>query len=156
MTHYTIQRLHEMDRSAIKNHLLRLDKNDRYLRFFAALGDFAIEHYADNVIDLKDGAAFGVIDGNGRLVGLAHASRIQISESRVSAEVGFSIDADERSNGLASRLMERVITHCRDHGVNTLFMSCLRENKKMQSLARKFGLNMTINFDEAYAELELT
>jgi hypothetical protein len=33
-------------------------------------------------------------------------------------------------------------------------MCCLRENKKMQKLARNFGLHVVVDADEAYADLE--
>jgi hypothetical protein len=32
-------------------------------------------------------------------------------------------------------------------------MSCLRQNQQMQAVAKSFGLKMTIDFHEAYAEL---
>jgi RimJ/RimL family protein N-acetyltransferase len=86
---------------------------------------------------------------------LAHASRINTTPNRVTCEVGFSVDADERGNGLARMLMKAVLEYCHESGVNTLFMSCLRSNKKMQAIATSFGLQMTINFDEAYAEIEI-
>lgn len=152
---YAIVVLGDLDRIAIRSHFLRLSKDDRYLRFFTALSDSAVENYAMNVMDLEHGRAFGGIDGNGRLVGLAHASRIQATPNRVTCEVGFSVDEDERGHGLAQLLMRAVLEYCKESGVNTLYMSCLRSNKRMQALAKSFGLNMTINFDEAYAELEI-
>lgn len=153
MTEFKIVELHEADRSAIRNHLMRLSHEDRYLRFFATLNDSAIEHYAMDMIDLHNGCAFGAIDGNGRLVGLAHAGAIKTKDGKQQCEVGFSIDADVRSRGLSKLLMAQVLIYCQNHDVEKLCMSCLRENKRMQALARYFGLKMTIDFEEAYAEL---
>jgi RimJ/RimL family protein N-acetyltransferase len=155
MADFTIIELTDGDRIAVRNHLLRLSNEDRHLRFFAAMSDYAVEHYAMKVMDLIAGTAFGAVDGNGRLVGLAHASRIFLSGDRVQCEVGFSIDRDERSKGLSKLLMARVLIHCQNNGVEKLCMSCLRENKRMQALAKSFGLTMKIDFDEAYAELKI-
>lgn len=155
MTDFTIVELNESDRPAIRNHLVRLSADDRRLRFFATLSDGAIEHYAMKVMDLRDGTAFGAVDGNGRLVGLALASKIFVTENRIQCEVGFSIDHEERSKGLSKLLMARVLIHCQNNKVEKLCMSCLRENKRMQNLAKSFGLTMKLDFDEAYAELRM-
>lgn len=71
------------------------------------------------------------------------------------AELGVSVDSDMRTKGLGKRLMDRAITYCQTSNVNTLFMSCLRENKVMQKLAREFGLRLVVNADEAMAELDM-
>lgn len=155
MTDFTIVELTEADRIPIRNHLLRLSPEDRQLRFFAGMSDAAIERYALKVMDMDRGTAFGAVDGNGRLVGLAHASRIYTNNGKVQCEVAFSIDSDERSKGLSKLLMARVLIHCQNHGVEKLCMSCLRENRKMQRVAESFGLTMKIDFNEAYAELKL-
>ena len=152
---FIVTTLDEEDRSKIESHLLRLSKEDRYLRFFAALGDSQIKHYA-STIDLKKGKAFGIITlPDRKLVALAHVSEIEKSDHRVIAEMGVSVDADVRVQGLGKRLMDRTVTYCQTHGINTLFMSCLRENKVMQKLAKDFDLRIVLDAGEAMAELDL-
>lgn len=154
---FIISSLDDEDRPKIRSHLMRMNHEDRYLRFFATLSDSAIEHYAMNILDLKHGRAFGIITiPDRRLIGLAHVSRIELGERRVSAEVGISIDEEYRSKGLSKRLMDRALVYCRSNGVNTIYMSCLRENKRVQAVARAAGLKVVANADEAMAELELT
>lgn len=153
---FIISSLDDEDRPKIKSHLLRMNHEDRYLRFFATLGDSAIDHYAMKIIDLKHGKAFGIITiPDRKLIGLAHVSRIEVGEHRISAEIGISVDSEYRSKGLSKRLMDRALVYCRSNGVNTIYMSCLRENKRVQAVARAAGLKVVVNADEAVAQLEL-
>lgn len=136
----------------INAHLLRLDVNDRYLRFFAALNDEAVTRYVYEMIDFKTQKGYGIYDTDKKtLIAFAHI----IEDGNGTAEVGISVDKNLRGAGLAKDLMERILVHCKANGVNTIFMSCLRENKIMQSIARKAGLDVVIEHDEAVAKLNL-
>ena len=147
--------LSTLDLDAIEDHLLRLNQEDRYLRFFTFLSDEAIRGYVRRVLNLTEGRGFGIFDGD-RLVAFAHVSRIEEVGIRVTAELGISVNEDFRGQGLSTLLMDRGILYCRNNRINTLFMSCLRENRAMQHVARKAGLATYTNADEAFAELQLT
>jgi len=149
MTTFHITELGEQHRPLIRDHLLRLSKEDRQLRFFSAVGDFMITRYAMELIDFHRDIVFGEIQ-DGKLIGMSSISNIE----GVGCEAAFSIDEDQRGTGLARELMRAVIQRCRTLGVHKICMSCLRRNVKMQALARSFGMDMKITFDEAYAELE--
>ena len=154
---FIISTLDDEDLPKIRSHLLRLNQEDRYLRFFTIAKDALIERYVRDHIDLVFGRGFGIITiPDRRLIGFAHASRIENENGRVSVEVGFSVDREFRGQGLAKRLMDRVLTYCRTHHVDTMYMSCLRENRAMQAIARNAGLRIVTNADEAVAELELS
>ena len=147
----TIEPLDSSAKQQVYEHLLRLSPDDRYLRFCITAGDSFIQRYVFEVMDLSRDLAFGAYS-DGKLVGLANIAIV----SDTSCELAFSIDADFRGTGLARSLMKTAIARCRELGVTKLCMSCLRENRKMQALATSFGLNMTITYDEAYAELGVT
>jgi GNAT superfamily N-acetyltransferase len=154
MTHHNIVTLDYRDLNEIEAHLKRLDKGDRYLRFFAALGDSAIEHYAHN-IDLDNGKLFGSWNQYGDLIGYAQLAGIGLMNDRKSAEFAMSIDKEHRGTGLARQLMKRCINFCKADGIEFLFMSCLRENQKMRALAQAEGLKVVVDHEEAIAELNL-
>lgn len=141
------------DAPLILSHYLRLSKEDRYLRFCSALSDYAITQFVNELMDFADGVAFGIMT-DGELVGVAYVGKIYEQDGRDTAEAGFSIDAEHRGEGHASLLMSAIIGYCRGRRVQTLFMSCLRENKRMQTIARNFGLRVIIDREEAYADLE--
>jgi GNAT superfamily N-acetyltransferase len=56
----------------------------------------------------------------------------------VAAEAAFSVERDWQDSGIGTELLERTLRSARNRGVATLYMVCLRENARMQSLARKF------------------
>ena len=140
------------DAPLILAHYLRLSKEDRYLRFCSALSDYAITRFVNEMMDFANGVSFGILS-DGELVGVAYVSPTYESDGRNAAEAGFSIDADHRGEGHASLLMSAIIGYCRGAHVETLVMSCLRENKRMQKIARNFGLRVVIDREEAYADI---
>lgn len=144
----TIEQLEPTNRQQVYEHLLRLSPEDRYLRFCTAASDAFIHRYVFEVMNLGLSPSFGAFV-DGKLVGFAHIAVIDLEK----CELAFTIDEEHRGTGLARNLMKTAIAWCRGHGMKKLCMSCLRQNKKMQALATSFGLNMTITYDEAYAEL---
>ena len=147
----TIEQLDEINRLQIYEHLIRLSKEDRYLRFCSTVNDSFIHRYVYSMMNLARDPVYGAfIDG--KLIGIASIAVIDAK----SCELAFSIDYGYRGTGLARNLMKTAIARCHELGMQKLCMSCLRTNKKMQALARSFGLSMTIEFDEAYAELGIT
>jgi RimJ/RimL family protein N-acetyltransferase len=140
------------DAPQILAHYLRLSKEDRYLRFCSALSDYAITRFVNELMDFADGVAFGILI-DGQVVGVAYIGKTYEADGRDTAEAGFSIDADHRGEGHASLLMSAIIGYCRGARIQTLVMSCLRENKRMQQIARNFGLRVVIDREEAYADL---
>jgi RimJ/RimL family protein N-acetyltransferase len=106
---------------------------------------------------LSESRGFGIYDpsDSNRLIAFAHLTGEERIESGCRAELGISIDKEFRNIGLASRLLDRILTYCRAHGVNTLFMSCLRQNSTMQRLAKRAGLRLVLDHHEALAELNL-
>lgn len=144
--------LTNQDRQLILEHYIRLSPEDRRLRFFATLKDEVITNFVNNIMDLEEGVAFGILV-DGAVVAVAYIGKSEVKEDRIEAEAGFSIDFSHRSRGYASILMAAIIGYCKGAGVDTLVMCCLRENKKMQAVARNFGLRIVLDADEAYADL---
>lgn len=149
-----ISSLSNSDKPKILDHLKRLDSGDRYLRFFAALNDEALERYVYDAIDLSNSKAFGIFR-NDKLVAFAHLSCITSKDGIKSAEVGVTVDKDFRDKKFAKILMDRMLVFCKATGVNRLFMSCLKQNNKMRQIAKSAGLKVVVDHEEALAELNL-
>jgi GNAT superfamily N-acetyltransferase len=152
MPSYTIQELRSEDRICVFNHLLRLDKADRYTRFCSAANDAFIHMYAYQKLDFKNGKVFGAVDENGRVIGVAMACHVESAAGHTEIEAAFSIDKENRGQGVAQQLMDAIVLYCHDHGVTRLCMECLRYNQKMRALAVRSGLEITVDAQEAYAE----
>lgn len=146
-----IVNLAESDKPAILRHLLRLDSNDRYLRFFAVVNDSLIEKYVDSGIDMTKDKAYAIFNG-GEIVAFAH---MILSSKSNEAEIGISVDKEFRKRGGARKMLDRILVNCHARSVNTLFMSCLRQNQAMQKIAKSAGLNVIIDHDEAIAKLDI-
>lgn len=147
----TVERLSEINSGQVYEHLVGLSAEDRRLRFCMTVKDDYIHKYVYGVMNFDRDPSFGAFF-DGRLVGLASICLV----NEKSWEFAMSIEFGYRGTGLARHLMRETIAAARELGAERLCMSCLRENKKMQALAESFGLNMTITYDEAYAELGVT
>lgn len=148
---FTVERLYDLNREQVYDHLVGLSSEDRRLRFCMTVKDDYIRNYVYGVMNFDRDPSFGAFI-NGRLVGLASICLV----SEKSWEFAMSIEFGYRGTGLARHLMRETIDTARELGAERLCMSCLRENRKMRALAESFGLNMTITYDEAYAELGVT
>jgi GNAT superfamily N-acetyltransferase len=144
-----VSELSARQRPALERHFLALGPEDRRLRFGIPLGDTALRTYVQR-IDFEHGAAFGVLDDELELLGVAHLAR-----DAASAELGVSVLAPQRGRGLGGALLARAHTHARNWGARTLFMHCLRENGAMMHLARKQGMALASEAGEVDAHLLL-
>lgn len=155
MPQYFLSTLSNLDKPAVLAHLMRLNTKDRYMRFFAAVSDYVLEKYVEKM-DLNKDASFGIYDCDGvTLIAFAHVGAEERTEKGKVAELGISVELHKRGLGLAKKLMSRTLVYCRANNIGTLYMSCLRENKAMQHLAKENGLSVVLEHDEAIAELAL-
>src|SRR5690606_28077353 len=69
------------------------------------------------------------------------------------AEAAFSVERNWQNHGLGTLLMGRVIRAARNRGIKRLYMSCLAENGKMQSIARKHDAELRFECGEAIGEI---
>lgn len=153
---FLVAELDDSDKDAVYSHLMKLSPSDRYMRFFAALGDHALHKYVYDTVDFSNSRGYGIFaEDRKTLIAFAHVTGIESDGSGKSAELGISVDVDYRKRGLARRLMDRTLVYCKSHDIGMLYMSCLRENKAMQHLATSSGLQVILDHGEAIAKLKL-
>jgi len=128
-------RLEPRDADRYADHLLRLDDEDRRLRFFKDPPEFMIVMHAGAAA--CDGRiAFGwEDDGEIRAAGelVADPDRPNVGE------LAFSVEKDWRRRGLGAALMDALINAGARAGFTTLELEFLPENRSMQALARGFS-----------------
>jgi GNAT superfamily N-acetyltransferase len=144
-----IRQLPASERPVLARHFLALGQEDRRLRFGVPLNDAAISRYVEG-IDFALDAVFGVTNDELQLLGAAHLAR-----SSGHAELGVSVLAGHRGQGIGGALLERAHLHARNWGVRELFMHCLSENRQMLHLARKHGMEVVAASGESDAWLKL-
>jgi GNAT superfamily N-acetyltransferase len=132
---YVIRAVEDNERAALLAHFLALDSEDRRLRFGNPLADELITHYVD-ALDFSSSALIGAFDAEGRIAAVAH---IAFGEDE-RAEIGLSVRADARGQGLGTRIFKRAASLARARRVKFIDMHFLSENMAMQHIARKAGM----------------
>lgn len=150
-----LSQLTEADRAAMLDHLLRLDTDDRTQRFSYRASDEVVQAYIARLDFVRD-AHFGIwapADAGGGLVALTH---LAFDAGQQPAEVGVSVDAAWRRNGLATRLLRRAILHARNRGVTDVVMYFLPYNTELSELARHLGMSLSLGEGSGIARLQGT
>ncbi|MCB1968906.1 MAG: GNAT family N-acetyltransferase [Geminicoccaceae bacterium] len=147
-----IRRLGRLDLPAIADHLLRLEPEDRRLRFGTRLSDDGIRaHIAQ--IDWSS-AVLLAAEHDGRIVGLGEMRACSAGRERT-AEVAFSVDRVWRGRDIGSELLRRLSTAARNRGIHTLLIACQLDNGRMLRLAHHVGARIHIDHGDVEARVDL-
>ena len=153
-----VHQLTRADLDRITRHFLKLDAEDRRLRFGFALDDGGICAYCAQ-LDFDKGALFGVFGSFGVLggpdTGLELDGVAHLALWRGTGETGLSVLASARGAGIGALLFDRALLHARNSGVAELFMHSLRENAAIRHIAQRAGMRIVTDANEADAFLEL-
>ncbi len=146
----TIRKLWPTETDAFRDHLLRLDKDSRRMRFAHSVSDQFIEDYAARMHDMGS-IVFAYTEG--QQVHAAAELRKLGDRWGDEAEAAFSVEMAFQDHGLGGELMGRVIRSARNRGIHRLYMSCLAENSKMQAIARKHEADLKFEYGEVIGEI---
>ncbi len=139
---------------ALRDLLLRLGRDDRALRFGAAMGDAGIEAHCRRLGQAGLGVrVIGAFD-DGRLIAAAELWFSAGPPPR-SCEVAIAVDAPWRGQGIGGVLLGRAVLAARNRRADRLQLSCLPENRPMQSLASRFTHELRVREGGAEAEIRL-
>jgi RimJ/RimL family protein N-acetyltransferase len=133
-----------------RDHLLRLDKDSRRMRFAHGVSDSFIEEYASRMGDMGAIVYAYVVDGEVR--GAAELKKLGDTWGK-EAEAAFSVELTYQEHGIGTDLMGRVIRAARNRGVQHLYMSCLEENAKMQTIARKHQAQLRFELGDVVGQI---
>ena len=129
-----IRRLWPTETDKFRDHLLRLDKESRRMRFAHSVSDAFIEEYARRMTEYGSLVYGHLVDGKVR--GAAELRRLGDTWGD-EAEAAFSVERAYQDHGVGTELMGRVVRAARNRNIRRLYMSCLADNAKMQAIARK-------------------
>jgi len=139
----TFRKLWPTETEKFRDHLLRLDKETRRLRFGMPVNDQFISEYASRTGDWNSLIHAFVVNGEVR----AAAELRRIGDHWTGeAEAAFSVETDYQNQGIGSELLARVVRSARNRGISRLYMNCLLENRKMQRVAKKH--EASLQFDQ--------
>lgn len=150
-----VRELHAGHRAEILRHLLRLNEEDRRLRFGTQTSDAVIQGYVER-LDFNKDTIFGVFDLNLKLIGMAHLAYLpKIKGQARAAEFGVSVLPEGRSQGFGTALLQRSAVHSRNTRIEALYVHCLSRNKAMMQLAQNAGMSVEYAYGDADASLKL-
>jgi GNAT superfamily N-acetyltransferase len=141
----TIRKMWPTETDKFRDHLLRLGKDSRRLRFGTPVGDAFIADYASRVTDMRCLVHGCFKDGAMR----AAAEMRQIGDhTSADAEGAFSVEEPFQNQGIGTDLLGRMLRAARNRGISRLYMNCLAENVKMQRIARKYRAELHFDHGE--------
>ena len=146
----TIRKLWPTETGKFRDHLLRLDKNSRRMRFAHGVPDAYIEDYAARMADMG-AIVYGYFDGP-EVRAAAELKKLGDTWGR-EAEAAFSVEQPLQEHGIGTELMGRVIRAARNRGVQHLCISCLAENGKMRAIARHYEAELRFEYGEVIGDI---
>lgn len=146
----SIRRVLRTETHLIESHLLRLEGDARRRRFGHDVSDQFIHDYALHGADIGN-LTFGYFcDGEIRAIAELRQSGREFGHT---AEVAFSVERPFAGQGIGTRMMGRIIRAARNRGLKHLILVCLRDNIKMQAIARHYGADLQIEDGSIVAEI---
>jgi len=115
----------------------RLTQRDTYFRFFGARPSGLDELVAEMAADPGPGHYAVGCYRRGELVGVAN---YEVLGDSADAEVALVVDAGVRKLGVATLLMEHLVSHSRKTGLKRLVAEVLAENAKVLHVFKDLGL----------------
>lgn len=145
------------DESTHKEFDLALSKEDRYKRYFAELPYFSHEQLAHQTqIDYSREMAFIATANNSHgqpyTLGVVRAI---FSVDLQEAEFAMAVRSDEKSQGLGTLLLEKMIRYCKTKEIQRLVGMTMLENTGMANLARKLGFSVKFDREEDVVHMEM-
>jgi GNAT superfamily N-acetyltransferase len=146
----TIRRVLRTETHLIAEHLLRLEGDARRRRFGHDVSDPFIHGYALQAADVGN-LTFAFFDA-GEIRAIAEL-RQSDSAFGHTAEIAFSVERPYANLGIGTKLMGRAIRAARNRGLRHLLLVCLRDNVKMQAIARHYGADLHIEDGSIVADI---
>lgn len=145
-----IRKLWVGETAALRDHLLRLDPDSRRSRFGSPVNNFFIDQYASRALTAESIVHGMFVDGTLRA---AAELRSFGKPFPYDAEAAFSVEREWQSRGVGSELLDRTILAARNRNIRTIYLNCLRENRRMQAIAKKHEASLQIRADEVVGEV---
>ncbi|MEU4524661.1 GNAT family N-acetyltransferase [Amycolatopsis sp. NPDC024027] len=132
-----VRPLHPADTAEVLALHARLTQQDTYFRFFGARPSGLDKLAAEMTADPGPGHHAVGCYRRGELVGVAN---YEVLKDGTDAEVALVVDASVRTLGVATLLMEHLVSHARKTGLKRFLAEVLAENAKVLHVFKDLGL----------------
>ncbi|MEP3677028.1 GNAT family N-acetyltransferase [Sulfitobacter sp.] len=147
-----IRRLWQSDKATLVNFFQNLDQPTRRMRFCGTVSDAFLKTYAEGILE-ADTTAYGAFFGE-ELHGIAELRLVPNTWPK-KAEAAFLVEPAYQEKGIGDALLDRVLTASQNRNIASISMLCLKENKRMQHLAKKHDAVIRYTVGESEAALNL-
>ena len=139
------------DYDAVKAMHQAMSPDNTYMRFFN-VSRLSAENEARRIcLGPRPGQASLLALAGGRVAGVA--SYVPLREHPEQAEVAFAVADDMHHRGIATLLLEHLVSYARSHGITTFIAETLTENKAMLGVFADAGLPVRRRFAEGVYQL---
>lgn len=135
--------------TAIIDHIISLNRDDRYLRFGYPASDERIRSYVDSTQNSEKSIWF-CVEIDGCLVGTLH-----VAFGTASAEFGLTVASSARNKGIGKLMFANAYILILERGIKQVHLYCLSQNKAIQKIARSFGLQVITCGSDAEATVTI-
>jgi RimJ/RimL family protein N-acetyltransferase len=149
---WVFRKLWPQDAAALTAHLLRLDPEQRALRFGHGVADEWIARYCAGTDWLRSVTLGCWIAGD--LRGVMELKMVDQVWPR-HAEAALSVERAFEARGIGTELFRRGLLIARNRGITRIYMLCLPENHRVQQIARKLRPRVAHGGDQVECEIEL-
>jgi RimJ/RimL family protein N-acetyltransferase len=147
----SLRRLGSGDRDRVRDHLLRLDGEDRQLRFGAHVSPAQVAAYCAALDPGRTLLLGCLVEGELRAVG--ELTTLAGAGPRT-AEIAISVERRFQGRGIGGALLRRLIVAARNRLFERLYMVCLIDNGWMVRLARRVGSRLEVKQGEVEARID--
>ncbi len=144
-----IRKLVPSQHAMVRDHLLSLDRNDRYLRFLGYVDDDLVIAHSETMFG--QGAIVLGAFTDGGLCAVGELRRRGAPWSPV-GEIAITVEQPFQSRGIGTEMLRRLVEIARNRWIIKLHCYCLLDNTRVQKMTRKLGgsLHTTNGTTEAY------
>jgi RimJ/RimL family protein N-acetyltransferase len=134
----------------LRDHLARLTREDRSLRFMGAQNDAAVTEHCERLNWFRT-VVVGFFDA-GVLRGVAE---LQVADNHfpILCEVAISVETAWQDQGVATELLRRVLVIARNRLARGVQINCFGDNYRIRHIAQKCGARFHCKAGESEAEI---
>lgn len=144
------------DEPLLQQFIARVTKEDLYYRYFSEINEFTHDDLANMTqIDYDREMAFVAVHTTEQGSEILGVSRAISDPDNIDAEFAVLVRSDLKGLGLGGRLLEKLISYTRGHGLQRLNGITMPNNRGMIALARKLGFEVDIQLEDGIAGLML-
>ena len=152
---HLIRKLLPSDTELLIAHYLRLDPEDRQYRFARYVSPERVAEYCHQ-IDWSRTDAIGWFE-DGELIAATELVRLAppAQANALTAELAVTVEKPFQDRGTGTELFRRILTVARNRGITGIVMRCLLENRRMQTLAKKYDGKLLFLDGEVESEVRV-